>query len=83
MTDLRYNKFKKIHLSLNEGEEFCKTCDGDGMVKSTKAYLGLIKKGGLLLCKDCMGDGKIDWVEKATGKRRKVNESGSGIRIKF
>lgn len=83
MTDLRYNKFKKIHLKLNEGEEFCKTCDGDGMVKSTKSYPGLIKKHGLLLCVDCMGDGKIDWIEKATGKRRKVSETVGGMRVKF
>ncbi len=83
MTDLRYNKFKKIHLKLNEGEEFCKRCDGSGMVKSAKSYPGLIKKHGLLLCIDCMGDGKIDWVEKATGKRRKNSESVGGMRVKF
>jgi len=75
MTDLRYNKFKKIHLSLNEGEEFCKKCDGDGMVNTKKLQNRLLKSYVSLVCKNCMGEGKIDWIEKATGKKRKVSET--------
>jgi len=65
LTDLRYNKYKKTLLTLNEGEEFCKICHGDGMIPSKRAHPG---KYFSLTCKHCMGDGKIDWIEKATGK---------------
>lgn len=65
----KYNKFKKRYTELKEGEEFCKTCHGEGMVKSKRAYAGALKKGALLVCKDCLGDGKLDWVECAVGKK--------------
>lgn len=65
--DLRYNKLTKTHLTLNEGEEFCKTCRGEGMVILKRNYLP--KPVSALVCKDCLGDGKIDWVEKVIGKK--------------
>ena len=71
--ELRYNKYKKTLLSLDEGEEFCKTCNGDGIISSKRSYPTLnIRTGNPLVCKDCLGDGKIDWIEKATGKRPQI-----------
>jgi DnaJ-class molecular chaperone len=67
LKEVRYNKLKKTHLTLNEGEEFCNTCRGEGMVKFKRDYT--FKKSGLLVCKDCLGTGKIDWIEKVTGKK--------------
>lgn len=72
MTDeQRYNKFLKNIITLEDGEEFCKKCNGEGMVVSRRYHEPLIKKGHLLLCDKCDGDGKVDWIEKATGKRIK------------
>ena len=69
MTDSRYNKLTKTHLTLNEGEEFCKTCRGEGMVVLRRDYSASLKTSSTLVCKDCLGTGKIDWIEKATGKK--------------
>lgn len=64
----RYNKLRKKFTELKEGEKFCETCHGEGMVRSKREYNGITKKGALLVCKDCLGYGKLDWVEKVVGK---------------
>ncbi len=68
MTHSRYNKLTKTHLTLNEGEEFCETCRGEGMLVLRRDYSSL-KMSSTLVCKDCLGAGKIDWIEKITGKK--------------
>jgi len=66
----KYNKFKKCYTELKEGEEFCKTCHGEGMVKPKRTYTEDIKKGGLLVCNNCLGHGKLDWVENVIGVKQ-------------
>jgi DnaJ-class molecular chaperone len=68
LTNSRYNKLTKTHLTLNKGEEFCKTCRGEGMVVLRRDYTSL-KTSSSLVCKDCLGTGKIDWIEKVIGKK--------------
>ncbi len=69
----RYNKLKKTFTKLEEGEKFCGTCHGEGMVKPKRSYAGDIKKGSLLVCKDCLGRGKLDWVEEVVGPNIGLN----------
>lgn len=83
MNQQRYNKHKKRLITLRDGEEFCTVCHGEGMVASKRNFLGIHKKGRLLVCKKCMGDGKVDWIEKATGKRpRRISGTDASPRYK-
>jgi len=63
----RYNKYNKNYTEIKEGEKFCKSCRGAGMVKSKRDYT--FKKTDLLVCSKCLGTGKLDWVEKVVGKK--------------
>lgn len=65
---MRYNSYKKKYITLKEGEYFCKTCDGAGVVIRSNSTN---KKVGKLTCHKCLGEGKLDWVEKAVGKQPK------------
>ena len=65
----RYNKYKKQLVDLNDGEEWCPKCKGKGLIKH-QGGPRLLRKG--LICSECFGDGKIDWIEKATGKKPRV-----------
>jgi DnaJ-class molecular chaperone len=65
MINKRYNKKKKCHITLKDGERFCPNCDGAGSVRSPGRIIRLT-------CHICNGDGKLDWIEQATGKKRKV-----------
>jgi DnaJ-class molecular chaperone len=73
MNHKRYNKHLKRLISLKEGEEFCSECNGEGVIISKRIFTPS-KKTHLLICKTCIGDGKVDWVEKATGKRKKEHD---------
>jgi len=64
MIDKRYNGKHKCYITLTDGERFCPKCDGVGFVKGAKKFT-------VLTCARCLGDGKIDWIEEATGKRRR------------
>ena len=68
----RYNKFLKSMTVVEKGEELCTQCQGAGLYAPKQAYnkygFPLTKKA-MLVCNKCLGEGKIDWVEKATGKR--------------
>jgi len=59
--DKRYNKHLKQNIWLEKGEQFCEKCKGKGKVKSSN--------NSLLICSKCYGVGKLDWIEKAMGKR--------------
>ena len=79
----RYNKHLKRLITLNEGEEFCSKCHGEGVLISKRTWITPSKKARFLICKKCMGDGKVDWVEKATGKRiRSVSGTDASPRYK-
>lgn len=67
--DKRLNYFKKVYISLNEGEEFCDMCNGKGRVKGTFKVSQYDHPGFDLLCDKCLGDGKLDWIDKITGKK--------------
>jgi len=69
MINQRYNINKKQYIELLEGERFCPKCDGKGKVPKTK--MKGIHLTVMLQCDKCLGDGKIDWIEEATGKRKK------------
>lgn len=60
----RYNLYYKKHITLKKGEEFCNKCNGFGLVPRSNH-----KKKSNLICNKCLGEGKIDWIEKAVGKR--------------
>lgn len=68
----KYNKYKKCLLDLNDGEDWCPKCKGVGLTK-----LSGIARLKTLVCSKCFGDGKIDWIEKATGKKPRILH-GSG-----
>jgi len=72
---MRYNWHKKKHISLEEGEYFCKKCNGAGVVSRTNA---VHKKAKKLICDKCLGEGKLDWVEKAVGKKQPIIELEEG-----
>ena len=63
----RYNSYTKKYIRLEEGECFCKKCHGTGVVRRSNIFH---KKKSTLICSECLGEGKLDWVEKATGKRK-------------
>jgi len=65
----RYNTYHKRIIKLNEGEAFCLKCKGKGVVKQFPRTI--LSKEITLVCDKCLGDGKIDWIEKATGKRNR------------
>jgi DnaJ-class molecular chaperone len=65
----RYNINLKGYVEINEGEEICPKCDGKGRVKLPNGKGRLYS--ATLNCDKCLGAGKIDWVEKATGKKVK------------
>ncbi len=63
----KYNKLRKVFTELKDGEQFCKVCHGEGMVKARKGVE--FKNRELLVCHACYGTGKLDWVEKVVGKK--------------
>lgn len=63
----RYNLYYKKHITLKKGEEFCNKCSGSGLVPRSNH-----KKRSTLICNKCLGEGKIDWIEKAVGKRAPI-----------
>lgn len=65
----RYNKHLKCLITLEEGEEFCKECNGIGLISKKRNMSNIKMKTHYLICKKCMGDGKVDWIEKVTGKK--------------
>lgn len=69
----KYNKHKKHLVDLNEGEEWCPKCKGVGVIK-LPGITGWFNK--TLICSECFGDGKIDWIEKATGKKPRILQYG-------
>jgi len=68
MIEERYNKVKKCLIRLNKGEEWCKKCEGSGSI-IYKRGTGMFIDGCSLICNRCKGDGKVDWLEKAIGKK--------------
>lgn len=62
MNGEKYNRFLNMFIHLNDGEEFCKKCDGRGVVPLRKILKE--KRVRNLTCNKCLGKGKIDWVEK-------------------
>lgn len=71
MIHRRYNKNKKCYVELEEGEQFCPKCDGSGRVPKRNGKYASIRFAAELNCDKCLGDGKIDWIERATGKKQK------------
>lgn len=68
MTNIRYNVNTKQYIYLDEGEDFCKKCDGKGRVMSKNKVFESTNRYSLI-CDKCLGCGKIDWLEKITGKK--------------
>ena len=66
---MRYNSHLKQHIVLQEGEHFCKKCGGAGMVARSNSF-----RKEKLICEKCLGEGKLDWIEKAVGKRSLIIE---------
>lgn len=64
-----YNRYMSCIIELRGGEEFCEKCKGDGEIYP-KNGMGFFNRRRPLCCNECDGTGKIDWVEKATGKKR-------------
>jgi DnaJ-class molecular chaperone len=72
----RYNSHYKTYIYLNEGEEFCRKCDGKGRIFDKRRYFSNVKIVKSLICSTCLGTGKLDWIEKVVGKNNnhKVSE---------
>lgn len=68
---MRYNSHTRKHIVLKEGEYFCKKCNGSGVVPRSNGYH---KRNSTLVCDKCLGEGKLDWIEKAVGKRSPLIE---------
>lgn len=66
---MRFNWHKLQRITLKEGEYFCKKCDGSGVIGRSNSTN---KRVGNLICDKCLGEGKLDWVEKAVGKRQLI-----------
>jgi len=64
--DKQYNVNHRRYVELQEGEQFCPKCNGKGRVKKNNLPLSIT-----LECDKCLGSGKLDWIEKATGKKVK------------
>jgi hypothetical protein len=66
----------KTYIYLNEGEEFCRKCDGKGRIFDKRRYFSNVKIVKSLICSTCLGTGKLDWIEKVVGKNNnhKVSE---------
>jgi DnaJ-class molecular chaperone len=58
----RYNYILKRNIKLAPGEYFCPKCNGKGIIQLKNKKINLE-------CSKCYGYGKLDWVEKAMGKR--------------
>jgi DnaJ-class molecular chaperone len=69
----RYNAYNKTYIALEEGQEFCRTCGGSGLVRRAKfiktSKFPKVPNNTMLVCHHCLGSGKIDWIEKAVGKK--------------
>jgi len=67
--DKALNRYLNKHITLDDGEEFCPKCKGNGRLPRKKG--GQIKGLTMFLkCNVCSGEGKMDWVEKVVGKKR-------------
>lgn len=64
---MRFNWHKQKNVTLEEGEYFCRKCSGSGVVPRSNASNKVV---GNLICDKCLGEGKLDWIEKAVGKRQ-------------
>jgi len=67
------NSYYNKYIYIEEGEEVCPKCKGQGRVlKSGKILASSAQM--YLRCNICSGDGKIDWVEKVIGKKVKIKD---------
>lgn len=64
----QYNLNTRRYVTVQEGEHLCPKCRGKGRVPMKHSKIPSM----LLECDKCLGVGKLDWVEKATGKRRVI-----------
>ena len=60
---MAFNYWTREIVILKEGEEICRLCNGYGVVPSS------VLKNRKTLCEQCKGHGKVDWVERAVGKK--------------
>lgn len=71
-----FNFWKNEALDLQEGEEICEECNGEGtynMFNDRPAQFSTKR-----LCPKCYGDGKFDWIEKVMGKPVQSSSTSSG-----
>lgn len=73
MKERRFNKYLNSLIIVNEGEQFCKKCRGEGRVPNGPKFRRPFLRATYLQCDVCLGSGKLDWVEKATGKVKERN----------
>jgi DnaJ-class molecular chaperone len=52
--------------TLKEGEIICPKCNGTGGIESGSL------RDAAKTCRKCFGDGKLDWIEAAMGKVRRM-----------
>ncbi len=75
-TDLVKRSKPNTKLTLDEsiGEVVCDKCNGWGNLYSEEVERHIIR------CNKCWGIGKLDWIEKAVGKKEIFSgTSGSGV----
>jgi len=67
----RYNRYSKRFVFLKKGEDFCDKCKGSGLVTRSRSKRNNIHGSTVntLVCSKCLGSGKLDWLEKAVGKK--------------
>ncbi len=57
------NYWTREFLNLTDGEEICTECRGYGMIMTSLLH------EDHKMCHKCWGHGKLDWIEKAVGKK--------------
>jgi len=60
-----YNYWIREVVELKDGEGICPVCHGYGVGELT----GILNEEHRCVCLKCLGHGKIDWIEKAVGKK--------------
>jgi len=68
---MRYNKYLKKYIILDDGQSYCNKCNGSGIVSTKRLDHNTTK----LICYKCHGTGVLDWVEKVTGKSDGITQN--------
>ena len=71
---MKYNRYLKRHIQPEEGQEYCEKCKGVGVNISFRKYAIVSPMNKKHVCDKCLGIGVLDWIEKATGKNKKLRE---------